>query len=263
MSLFKIRGCSGLGDAVYNYAVCKHFKERGKSIIVETQYPDIYSPLGIKTTRERIFDSDVNCSYVPFKADRNTNQFQDVLRAAQIAEPLPMELGEYHHASGVTAESQNQYTGSQKHWKPVCLVADLYQASGVRARANLIPDRAVFQSIVDSLGKHHFTILLGIGDPVITGCDLNLKNKTSIMDLIWLVRTCHMSVTQVGSMLPLAEAFRKPVMAVLSRNYALSGDPFLNTITPKKVQCSTKSMVVYDDLKGIAELSMQYADDHL
>ena len=250
MSGFKIRGCTDLGDQFYTYMVARHYSKR-ETVIVETQFPEVFEPLKINVTRERIFDPKIFCSYVPFKNDHTTNQYQDVLRAAQITEDLPFVYD--FESVNISASIMKRIvfavnTGKKKGTSPpLCLVADPYTASGIRNRETLRPDLKIFSQIVDLLNKKYFTVLVGKGELIIKNTDMVLKGATDVKELMALVKISDMIFTQVGALLPMGECMGRKVISILSASYRKSGDTFLNTITPGKVVCSKTSLCFYDD----------------
>lgn len=257
MRQFKIRGCSGLGDQFYTRMVAKHYAQIEQNVIVETQYPQVFADLhGVKTTEERILDPGIYCTYVPFKIDRNTTQYQDVLRAAQINEFQPLEFGaRLDMPIGIKRrieESKTLHGGGKCGW-PVCVVADIYTASGIRNKETLRPNIETYSKIVDSINELYFTVLVGIGERIIKNTDCSLKGATSVDEIMGLVCNCDLVMTQVGALLPMGEAFGKRTISILSANYGKSGDVFLNTITPKKVVCSNTSVCFRDDLSFIVD----------
>ena len=254
---FKIRGCSGLGAQFYTRMVAKHYSQIEPNVIVETQYPEVFADLqGVKTTDERIFDPEIYCTYVPFKTDRNTTQYKDVLRAAQIKDFTPLSFGaKLDIPRGIKRrieESKTLHGGAKVGW-PVCVVADIYTASGIRNKETLRPNIEIYSKIVDAINKSYFTVLVGAGDCIVKNADCSLKGGTNVNELMGLVCNCDLVLTQVGALLPMGEAFGKRTISVLSANYGKSGDVFLNTITPKKVVCSNTSVCYRDDLVFIVD----------
>jgi hypothetical protein len=259
MDQFKIRGCSGLGDAFYTYVVAKHYAEvEKKNVLLETNYPDVFSTLRISTTSARIFDPQIYCTYVPFKQDHTTNQFQDVLRAAKIEAPLRLKhphpkKSYFETKAGRHIMSSREHQYKKKYGWPVCVIADPYLASGVRNRETLKPDKKTYSEIVNLLNKKYFTVLSGKGPIEETGADCSIKGMTDVADLIAVVASADLVLTQVGALLPMAEALRTPVVSILSANYRKTGDPFLNTINPGKVVCGDNSHCFWDDQKDLIE----------
>lgn len=257
-NFFRIRSASGLGDAVYAYPVCKYYKEKGENVILETQFPEIFEPLGIATTTERLLDYELNCSYVPFKGDRNTNQFQDTLRAAKIDAEIPFKIElkkrhpDFRFVEPIWAAMGKAIPEVKVGTKKICIVADLYMASGIRHRETLIPNQLVYEAIIELLkAKGYLTVLTGQGQTVIQNTDVNIKNETDITNLLAFVNSADLVLTQVGALLPIAEALGKKCISILSANYRKSGDAFLNQITPRKVVSAPTSVCFQDDEGGM------------
>ncbi len=258
-NFFRIRSASGMGDACYAYPVCKYYKAKGENVILETNFPEIFAPLEIATTTERLLDYELNCSYVPFKGDRNTNQFQDTLRAAKIDQDIPFEIDlkqktpDFKYVQTMWEAISKSLPEVQEARTPkICIVADLYLASGIRKRETLIPIQLVYEGIIELLkSKGYLTVLTGIGQTVISNTNVNLKNQTDIPNLLAFVNAADLVLTQVGALLPIAEALGKKCISLLSHNYRKAGDPFLNQITPRKVVCSSTSVCFEDDEPGL------------
>ncbi len=250
---FKIRGCTGLGDQIYNYTVCKYYKSKGQNVLIETQYPEVFDPLEIQTTPKRLFDVHVNCSYITRKNIRRTSQFQDVLINAKIDETLSIKIDLDPDVPDDTILNEIAITRQRidKSNFPICIVSDLYQAKGIRSRSTLMPNRIIYDEILKKINQQYFTILIGNRHDYIKDCDLSFKNIIDVKNLLALVNISDLIYTQVGHLLPMGEALGKKVLSLLSGNYRKSGDPFLNTIMPKKVICGTTGHCLWDDQPDI------------
>ena len=237
-----IRGCMGLGDSLYSRRVCEYYIKEGHQITMETRYPDIFSDLDMKTSSNRQFNSDVNCSYITRKKYKNTSQYEDVLYFAKITEPWPLIMTREWEADGGFAADLLSQIDSR-----ICLVADLYKSSGVRNRMTLVPDVDGYNKIISALNKEYTTVMIGNGPAMAEGCEYDLRGKTSITDLMALAQKASFCLTQVGALLPICESFGTRVVSILSRGYRYSGESFINSITPKKVICGDSSRCYYDD----------------
>ena len=80
----RIRGGSGLGDAIYLRPIVEHFVAAGETVQVLSNYPEVF--VGTQATalpfgRDHI---DVMAHYVMGKGDPSTNQWQDICKSAGV-----------------------------------------------------------------------------------------------------------------------------------------------------------------------------------
>jgi ADP-heptose:LPS heptosyltransferase len=82
-----------------------------------------------------------------------------------------------------------------------------------------------------------FKVQIGQGAPLFKfhGIDLNLANKTSIADLLDIASLVDGFVGWCSFMLPLAESLGKPFFTLWSARGMRSREPFIRSLTPKKV----------------------------
>ncbi len=77
--------------------------------------------------------------------------------------------------------------------------------------------------------------------------DLDLTGETSVSDLLDIASVAFGVIAQCSFMVPLAEVFNKPLLAIWAAKGLNSKTQYLRTITPKKVLTNAKSGYLIDD----------------
>ena len=93
-----------------------------------------------------------------------------------------------------------------------------------------------------------FLVEIGGADkvyPLISNVDLT--RRTSVADLLDIATVCDAMVGQCSFMVPLAECFDKPLMAVWAARGLQSNVLFLKQCTPQKILSKPSSHFVMDD----------------
>lgn len=241
-----IRSGSGLGDSIYLQSAVRHLAQQ-EPIEVLSNWPDVFRPLGKRVTvspfrRDHV---DIRAHYVMRKAIPHTDQFQDVCIAAGIRSPVEFKLGWVPRNQAIA----RRVRGDGAH--PVIAVQlprrpfDRTDGFG----AELLPNCAVIQSVIDRIGKRARFVLVGKGDALypFNGIDLDLSNQTSVSDLLDVAASVDGFLGYVSFFVPLAESMNKPALFVWSRRGLDSPTPFLNQITPRKILHRATSHAVIDD----------------
>jgi hypothetical protein len=232
-----IRGGSGLGDAIYVASVVRHLNLRGERLRVATDWPDVFRYLDVECIQFTRNGIDILAHYSARKP-QPTKQFVDVCQTAGIREPVELKLEWRTERRLSTA-------------LPVVLVqlprSPMGRTDGFGAA--LLPDCRVIQRAIDLLNGRAYIVQVGSGKALhrFTGIDLDLSNKTSVVELIDLAAGCDAFLGYVSFIVPLAESLNKPALLVWSRKGLNSGTAYIRQITPQKVLYRDSSHYVVDD----------------
>lgn len=113
----------------------------------------------------------------------------------------------------------------------------------------VMPKKSAFDAALRGLSDC-FTIRVGKGKSFYDfDCSLDLTDKTSVTDLLDLALICDGVVAQCSYMVPLAEIFGKPLLAIWAAKGLVSSVPFIRQITPQKTLTSGRSAFAMDDWK--------------
>lgn len=232
-----IRGGSGLGDAIYVASVVRHLNLRGERLRVATDWPDVFRYLDAECIPFRRSGIDILAHYSARKP-QSTKQFVDVCMTAGIREPVELKL-EWRTTRRLATSL------------PVVLVqlprSPMGRTDGFGA--SLLPDCTVIQRAIDFLKGRAYLVQVGSGKALhrFAGIDLDLSNKTSVVELIDLAAGCDAFLGYVSFIVPLAESMNKPALLVWSRKGLNCGTQYVRQITPQKVLYRDSSHYVIDD----------------
>ena len=240
-----IRCGRGFGDSLYLQAAVRHLLlTGGLRMRVASDWPDVWRPLGdrvevIPFTRR----VDIVAHYVMGKKRLDTTQFEDVCQRAGAegadlrldwAVPTPRLVDEV--ASG---------------GRPVLIVqmprTPMGRTDGFGK--TLLPDCRAIQALIDRDGGASKVVQVGAGRPLfdLRGIDLDLANRTTVAETIDAVSVADRCLGYVSFLVPLAESLDKPATFVWSRRGLNDGQPFISSITPRKVLHKASSRAVIDD----------------
>lgn len=240
----RIRGGSGIGDAIYVRVVAEHFIKSGEEVVACSAHPDIFDGSGAVIEPFRRDQIDVVAHYTMGKNNPSTSQWQDICNTAGVGS-IPLQFGWTVKNRSLIEDLRCQAAG-----RPIVVVhggrAPMARTDGFGAE--LMPDRKTFDSVLESL-QDCFLVQVGRGDQVYPlKADLNLNGKTSIFDLFDIAMACSGMVAQCSFMVPLAECFDKPLLAIWAHRGLSSGrHQYISTITPQKILCKPTSHFVIDD----------------
>lgn len=207
---FRIRTHLGLGDAVYSYPVVKHLLKNYKNITVLTKYPVIFKELPVKC-------ADISGEYDLFlrytdKRHKKTTQFQDICASAGITEKIPFRLD---WKVDFSSEFIDLYGDRlMQNGKKVCVIKEPCAAHMDKRSGSfrMAPISAKVQEFINKNRNQYFFVSVGQSDKYkqrLNGIDLDLNDKLSLSDFITLVNHCEAVATQIGHLVPLAQAFGK------------------------------------------------------
>lgn len=254
-----IRGASGLGDSVYLRPIVEHFARAGRRPVALSNYPEVFAGADCTVEpfrRERV---DVVAHYVMGKGRAGTTQFEDMVRAAGIAEPVPLSF-----AWAVKNRELVDGVRARAAGRPVVLVhggrAPMARTDGFGKE--LLPEEDAFRALLAALDGCY---LVGVGAaesiyelPV----DEDLRGETTVTDLLDLFATCDGAVGQCSFVIPMAEVFDRPLLVLWARRGLACTNEYINRITPAKVLHKPTSLHVVDDAgeDAIREVARAFRD---
>jgi len=238
----RMRGGSGLGDALYLRPLVEYCLRRGDSVTVMTAYREVFDGLNVKIepfNRERI---NIVGHYTHGKSNVATNQWQDVCQSARISVPLRTAWTVRNLA--LVREIQSAAQGR----KIILAHAGREPMGRADGFGNEMLPRA--GAVDDALGalKTYYVVEIGAGKKAYPiRSNQSLINKTSVADLLDLASICNGIVAQCSFCVPLAEILDKPAMFVWAARGLASRVPFIRLSTPAKVLSKPSSRYVVDD----------------
>ena len=252
----RLRGGRGIGDTIYQVPIVKHYLDQGNHIEACTDYPEIFRGIQCDQLRFAPFaknDIKILAHYALRKritqAERSfhpgpgTDQFEDmcisagtpVVKQSLFWSPANRELIDRVKDGG----------------RPVlCLQMPrepMGRADGFGTE--LLPRYEVMDHILNLLSPRFKVVQIGKGDVLhhFGHIDLDLSNQTSVTDLIDIASACDAFLGYCSYIVPLAEAFQKPLLCVWSRRGLNSNQPYIKQITPQKILHQETSFYVVDD----------------
>ncbi len=241
-----IRCGRGFGDSLYLQAAVRHLlMHGGLRMRVASDWPDVWRPLGervevIPFTRR----VDIVAHYVMGKKRLDTTQFEDVCQRAGIDGPAELRLD-------WTMTNPRLADEVTSGGRPVLIVqmprTPMGRTDGFGR--TLLPDCRAIQALIDRDGSASKVVQIGAGRPLfdLRGIDLDLANRTTVAETIDAVSVADRCLGYVSFLVPLAESLDKPATFVWSRRGLNDGQPFIASITPRKVLHKASSRAVIDE----------------
>lgn len=244
----RIRGGSGLGDALYVRPVADYFARQSEAVQVLSFYPDVFLGSGAQVLPfDRVAKVDTIAHYAPGRRNPDTTQWQEVCRSAGIAEPLPFRFG-----WRVQNEALVHQVRARAAKRPIVLVHGGREPFGRMDQfgIELLPDPRGFEAALGAL-RECFLVRIGRGKQFYKiRSDLDLYGETSVGDVLDLAWSCEGIVAQCSFAVPLAEAFDKPLLALWAARGLASKQRYISGLTPQKVLQGERSRHVVDDWPG-------------
>jgi hypothetical protein len=240
----RVRAGSGVGDAIYLRAVCEHLARSHTGVIGCTDYSGIFAGTEIQTapfSREKIA---VCAHYTPFKIREGSTQWQDCCDTAKVGH-IPFRINHEIRNTELIDKLRRFADG-----KPLILV---HGGRTPMARSDdfgkeLLPHKAAFDAVLGEL-QDCFLVQIGQAEQIYPlSCDISLNGSTSICDLLDLGVACDGAIGQCSYIVPLAEVFDKPLLAVwAAHGMQYNMHPYVRAITPQKVLSKPSSRWIVDD----------------
>lgn len=222
----RIRGGRGLGDTLYVRGVVELLKQK---VQVCSDFPEIFSDLDVETDVFSRHNINILAHYSKRK-EENTNQWEDVCIQAGVV-PAPMRF---------SWVGNQDYTGTT-------IIASPRIPMGRKDGfgREILPDKHAFQQICESVGGTR--ILVGDKPVYPVPHDIDMTGKTSVTDLMDMGYSCDRLIGQCSWIIPLAEGFDKPLLAIWSHRIEESEHQYVRRIIPRKILSGEKSEFLYDD----------------
>lgn len=239
----RIRGGSGLGDAIYLRPIVEYFIRAGELITVCCGYPSVFDGTGATVLPFDRFNIDVLAHYTAGKLQRGTNQWQDICLSAGVQVPLRFDWTVKNTA--LIERLRTQAAG-----RPLVIVhggrVPMARTDGFGRE--LLPAREAFDAALAAI-SNCFLVQVGKADQVYPlKVDLSLNGSTSVSDLLDLGSSCDAIVGQCSFVIPLAEAFDKPLLIVwAAEGMSPARHYYISSITPEKVLSKSSSKFVMDN----------------
>lgn len=255
-----IRGGMGLGDAIYLQSVARHLVESGvQDLEVCTAWPDVFRPLygRVRLSQFRRNNIDYLAHYSRRRTEPGSSQFDDMCIEAGIKPPVDLRLD----WSPLNFKLINKLIGADR---PV-IVVQMPRAPFGRPDGfgqEFLPDCRKIQRAIDHIGKRATFVQIGNGEPAFrfTGIDWDLRDKTSVTDVIDIGYAADGFLGYCSFIVPLSESFNKPELLIWSRRGLRSSHMIVRAMTPQKILHRPSSKFVIDDCP---EQDLQKAADAL
>jgi len=238
----RIRSGRGLGDNLYMVSVVRHLISKGIELEVCTDFPEIFDGMPVAFAPHSRHNIKYLCHYTRRKTEK-TNQWEDICITAGVKD-VELRIDWKIKNQELIDEVKTQAEG-----KKILLVHGGRQPMGRQDNfgIELLPDYIVFNDVLD-LFKDYFRVQIGSSKLLYTlNCDKNLNHQTSISDLLDIASIADGFYGQPSFIIPLAESFNKPLMVVWSEKGLNCSEPYIGTITPKKILSKNTSMFIVDD----------------
>lgn len=229
----RIRGGSGLGDALYVQSVARHLSLKGVDLEVCTDWPKVFTNLDVKIAPFSRANIDYLSHYSKRK-EENTTQFEDCCIEAGLN---PKEV-EYKLDWRTKPMIEGKYVLVHTPRTPM----DRKDGFG----SELFPDCKAMDEVLEILDLP--VVQAGKGDKKYNlKVDVDLHNKTSLFDLFDLAFNAEVIVGQCSLIIPLAESFNKKLMVVWSSKGMKTDNKYVSRITPRKILHKPTSHYIIDD----------------
>lgn len=244
--MFRVRGGSGLGDAVYVRPVVEHLRTKNPRLPVTvcTDYPDVFR--GVDCSFEKFNRNRINvlAHYTLGKNNRTTTQWDDICASSKLGKiALKSSWRVINHV--LVKRIVDLAEG-----RPIIIVHGGRQPM---ARADgfgreLMPQKEAFDAVLKSL-RDCLTVQVGKAEKLYTiETNIDLNGGTSVSDLMDLASVCDGWVAQCSFAVPMAEIFDKPLLAIWSRRGITHGrHEYIRSITPQKILSKATSRHIMDD----------------
>jgi len=247
--MLHIRGESGLGDSIYLYSIVKSYLDNVKEpIAVYSNYPEVFEDLKcLVLPFSKNTDKDTKIfSYLPNKSNSKTTILEDITSSC------PYQINFYKEHK---IKNHNLITNILKNKlnnKKICIVRYIEPRHNKKRIDNLGCNPNLINRFISEFKKDYYFVGIGTNNYYKIKCDMDLMGQTSVSDLFDLVLISDLVIAQVGYTVPLSELLHKNNIAIFPRKWQ-TANPFLKTITPKKI-CGQYTSYVYDD-QGLRNIS--------
>lgn len=235
----------GIGDAIYLAAVVRHLVAAGQRLEVCTSWPEIFAAYAGSIVLSPFRRSPIDIlAHYSRRRNWRTRQFEDVCIQAGIPGPVDLRLD-------WTVTDQALVDRLRAAGRPIVCVqlprSPMGRTDGIGHE--LLPDCRRIQEVIDQLRGRVLFVQVGAGRPLFNfrGIDVDLRDETSVSQLVDVVSASAGALGYVSNIVPLAEALLKPALLVWSRRGLRSSTGFVRQITPQKILERASSLHVVDN----------------
>jgi hypothetical protein len=239
-----LKGASGLGDTIIAYPIIKWYAQRYNTVYYMSDYPELYETLPNvkcyphqKINYFRLGEGnkhpvDIRFTYTPRKYTEGTSQFVDSCMSAKAPDDLKFKIDWEVKNHKLITDIANWADG-----RKICILSAPYEPFGREdqwgALLRINPD--LVQKIVDTYKDKVYFVQIGNSFVLhrIKGI-INLIEKTTVSDLMDLVRWADFGLSQIGNLLPMCEALNTKNFIIFSKAGLETDNRFLSSITPDK-----------------------------
>ena len=233
----------GLGDAFYCYPIIRHLLQ-SKFVGLVTCYPDLFKNLYgnkghyIYTNYERFKDAKT-LKYTDRRSFKTTI-FEDLLISAGIKERIPFKIIWQKTFTDIFLRARAFKIIAQaiEANKNICIVKKPAQAhmhkhrEAYKNKLSVSPNVSEMQKEI--WNRKDTTFFIGVGQnetyvEKLVGLDLDLSDQLDLSDYITLVKISDLVMTQVGHLIPIAQAFSKKLLIFYPK------DPQFFYLRPEKI----------------------------
>lgn len=238
----RIRGGMGLGDALYVQAITRHLVNQGERLEVCTKWSEVFRYLPVRIAPFSRSDIQYLAHYSQRKG-QPSKQFDDCRISCGIREPVELKID--------WQTTNPALVSSLQVGKPIVCVQlprnPMGRTDGFGAE--LLPDCRAIQHAIDAIKGRATVVQIGAGAALhrFTGIDVDLSNKTSVSELLDVASIASAFIGYCSFVVPLAESFNRPLLAVWSRRGTKASSLFVRQITPQKILYKPTSSHVFDD----------------
>ena len=240
-----IRGGMGIGDAIYLAAVVRHMVASGERLEVCTAWPEVFAAYAARIELSPFRRSPIDIlAHYSRRRNWRTRQFEDVCIQAGIKGPVDLRLDWEITDPGLARRLLEPGL-------PVVLVqmprAPMGRTDGIGHE--LLPDCRRLQEVISALRGRALIVQVGAGRPLFhfSGIDVDLRDQTTVSQLIDAASVASGMLGYVSFIVPLAEALLKPALLVWARRGLRSSTGFVRQITPAKILERASSLHVVDN----------------
>lgn len=242
----RIRSGRGLGDTLYMQSVVRHLLTKGERLEVCTDYPEVFDGMPVNFAPFARHNINYLCHYTKRKTEK-TNQWEDIYLTAGLKD-VELKIDWKVKNKSLVEEVKNQSEG-----KKILFVHGGREPMARKDRfgRDLLPNGDVFNRTLRLLSDF-FSVHVGDSEllyPVYA--DKSLNRQTSVSDLLDIAYISDAFYGQCSFIIPLAESFSKPLLVVWSNKGLHSGEPYIATITPRKILSKKTSTYIIDNWSDI------------
>ena len=242
MRIKRIRSGRGLGDTLYMQAVVRNLVAAGEKLQVCTDYPEVFDGMPVEFDIFSRHNIDYLCHYTKRKHER-TNQWEDICISASV-KAADLKIDWQIKNPALVNEVRDMADGRK--------ILFVHGGREPMARKDkfgreLLPDGKAFNKALGLL-KDYFRLQVGDSELLYTlNVDKNFNRGTSVSDVLDIAASADAFFGQCSFIIPLAESFDKKLMVLWSSKGLKSCEPYIGTITPRKILSKPTSRFIMDD----------------